>query len=166
MTKSRKKVWIRWSNAQDTALGTLAAETAIAVAALTSLTERARVASMDLWMRFHALTAGEASRLIVGIAHGSMSMTEIAECLQSAGNTPVDIPASEEARRPLRLFGFALDPGAPAADTGGRLQGHFKVGLTAEEAVGVNLFVYNNGSTALTTGGLVDTLAKYYLIPL
>ncbi len=101
--------------------------------------------------------------VIIGIADDELSVTEIAECLVAAG--PLDRNdnlANERAMRPV--FEIAQLPFVD--DTSETVQYVLPlekvVRWTFSNPEGWTLFAFNNGGSALTTGGVISLLNKFY----
>ncbi len=148
--KSRRFNLRRVRCSPELPLGTLASDTALTVklAGGTSTTPMV-VASVNLTWQISALTADEGP-LTVGLAHEDYTVAEIKECLEaSAAIDAGDQIAKERANRKIRIVGTIdsederLNEGKPLKT---KLNWFFPAGL------GVEIFVFNEQTGALTTG--------------
>lgn len=87
----------------DLALGTLVDNIVVKTPVLT-FGEDLFAISYDVVCAIQGQTAGQGP-LIVGMAHGDLSTTEIAEAIDAEVTDPDDIIAKERARRPVRRLG-------------------------------------------------------------
>ncbi len=138
------------------ALGTLADNT-ILRSGLTSLTDDFWVQSADLAWAIDGLVVGEGP-ILVGLAHGDLSITEIKEAIQASPTNRGDIVAREQARRPVRRIGM-FNP----QTTGGSLQlNHGEkvrtvVKMYLAEGIELNAWAFNLSGSVLTTGAVIRT---------
>lgn len=88
----------------DLALSTLVDNVLIDAAILT-FGEDCFVISADILVSVQGLTAGEGP-LVVGLAHGDLTTTEVQEAIDAEVTDPDDIIAKERARRPVRRIGI------------------------------------------------------------
>ncbi len=156
---------------EDQALGALAADAVIKIETDIALTEDFRLLKMELTAFVEGLTAGEGDGLHIGIADGELSTTEIKECLEAAGpQDRNDHQTMERANRPVWLIGRIL---AQLPEVAGALKIVFidrssspmmewTKRWTFSDPEGWELFVYNRGAGALTTGATVRTTSTSY----
>ncbi len=134
------------------ALGTLGSATAV-IEALTgaSVSAYRLVTAKGAWT-VTGLVAGEGP-IVVGYAHSDYTVVEIKECIESqASIDPGEKIAQERANRLVRIVG-SLTGQAQNLNDGKPI----KTRLNWLIATGdfVNMFSYNDGSSALTTGATV-----------
>lgn len=150
----------------SSALGALANSAAVIVNGLT-LQEDFRLLKSEMFVNITALTGGEASGLIFGIANGELTIAEIEEAIEANG--PLDLNdrlLKERATRNVKLLAgqgtdraestqerFVNDEGGPKIVSKHR--------WTYSNPEGWNYFVYNTGGS-LTTGGLLHVTATHF----
>ncbi len=150
------------------ALSTLGGESAIVITTDIVWGEDFRLLKTEFMALVEGLTAGQGSGLVIGIADGELTSTEIEECLQADGpGDRNDNLLTERANRPVWLIG-AVIPGSPSADelrfighNGGPLM-EWKKRWTFSNPEGLEFFVYNQSGVALTTGATVRLDATHY----
>lgn len=137
-------------------LGTLA-DNVVAIAALLSsvLGEDLYIISVDIYVSFRDTTGGEIL-LIVGLAHGDLTVTEILENLDAELTDPDDIIAKERARRPVRRFGVFNQVGAPEQGLNDGKKIRVPIRFSVGDGFNLNVFVVNRTGAALTTGGFLE----------
>ncbi len=140
----------------SSSLGTLASSVVIGASVGGTIHGRTKVTSCEATYGVFGLTAGEGP-LIVGVAHGDYSATEIKECLEALASwDPVDRVAGEQADRLVRQIGQfdgestdeVLNDGKPIKT---------KLNWTLEEGATFQLFIYNRSGATLTTGAQMST---------
>lgn len=148
-------------------LATLASEAAIIFSGSLAIENNFRTLKQEILASIEGLTAGEGNGLILGIANGELSVTEIAEAM--AVNGPLDRndrAAAEQAERVVKVLGgFAPN----SAGTGGSFRGDnggplivSKFRWTYSNPEGWNFFIYNNDAAALATGAVARMYATTY----
>ncbi len=142
------------------ALGALAKQTAIID---TTRIDNARlqgfrVLKIEYFMNIKSMTAGEGP-ILVGLAHG-MAATVIATGIGADPQRSGDPSEIENAERPT----FPLEILHANADGDGKVtaQGVWKNPWSIQEGTDLNWFVYNFGNADLTTGGIVQIIAKAF----
>ncbi len=163
--KDGKGVIIR-DNDQIT-LGALNANAAIKQANPLVLAEDFRMLKSEhfLTMESGTFVAGDGP-IVVGVANGELSVTEIAECLNTDGplnrNDRANQESAERAVFPFCQLDFiekavggveVLNQGLPVV---------FKKPWTYSNPEGWTLFAFNHGGSALTTGAILRNLSTYY----
>ncbi len=149
------------------ALTTIGALTAKIFAGLT-LGEDFRSMKIELVAHVDGITAGEGNGLMLGIANGELSATEITECINADG--PLDRndrAQQEEAERFCKTFAAAALQTATASVF--VFQGEFgnpfltvKPNWTFSNPEGWSFFVFNNDAAGLTIGAVVHLAATHY----
>ncbi len=149
------------------ALGTLGQNIAIKIdGASVAITEDFRLLKSEIFCEIDALTSGEGSGLMLGIADDELSTAEIAEAINLSG--PVDRNDNvntERAMRPVWLIS-ALDElgGATVGRFHGKSGGsmmEWKKRWTFSNPEGWVFFVWNE-KAALTTGATARLVATHY----
>lgn len=138
-------------------LTTLAAVTAITGALTSGVSDDVRLSSVETsfqWDDAKGTGGGENEDgpLIVGLAHGDYTTTEIEEYMKALSAVDFgDKIAAERSRRLIRVCGV-LSAMRPYL-----LMKKYKLNWTLSEGIGVNAFAYNASSgTALTTGSILS----------
>lgn len=132
------------------ALGTLNQDTVEADSLTPTLGRNLFVTSVKALWAIRGLTATEGP-IMVGVAHGDLTDTEILEQLQAEQSDPSDIIQAEKARRPVRKAGVfpglssneALNDGKPIK---------VKCMFPIDDADNIKAWAMNLGSGQLTTG--------------
>ncbi len=152
---------IIWDEIQIS-LGTLATETAVQVASRIDAArlQGFRLLRTEYFIRAKGLTGAD-DPIVVGLNH-DLTVTEVKECInadpQRSGDTTAD--AASRTKRPVwpfEVFGVYADGNGESV-----AKGVAKIGWSAPEGTTFNWFVYNFGSGPLTTGGIVDIIAKHF----
>jgi len=159
---------------QTVSLSTLADQAAIALTKLT-LTEDFRILKSEIFASIIALDDTDAvDGLLLGIANGALSATQIAEAI--AANGPLgrdDRDDEEEASRWVKVLSRLIvtpqgaNSGATAVagyfpgDNGGTMLVS-KDRWTYSDPAGWQFFVFNNTGAALTTGSQARLSAKHF----
>ncbi len=136
------------------ALGTLADDTVV----LTSLIgqnfgEYIFCISVDLLATITNLASGEVP-IVIGVAHGDLTVTEILEFLGAELTDPDDIIQKERSRRPVRRVAQYSDPtGAGAVNDGKKVRTTMK--FTVGNDHSVSFWAVNRSGAALTTGAII-----------
>ncbi len=147
------------------ALSTLGGESAIQVATDITWGEDFRLLKTEFLAVLDGVTTEEGQRLIIGVADGELTATEVGECLQADG--PGDRNenlAKERAQRPVWPVGAIVGAGLSArfvGHNGGTLM-EWKKRWTFSDPEGMSFFVYNQSGTALTTGATIRINATHY----
>ncbi len=141
-------------------LTTLATKTALAAVIVGAPNDTVRVSSVKLnnvWddMTGTGGTANEDGPLLIGVAHGDYSVTEIKEFLEAS--TSIDFGdkiAAERTRRLIRVIGTlsAMQISDPA--NGGLRK--IKLNWLLEEGSTLNIWAFNTGGSSLTTGSQLN----------
>jgi len=147
-------------------LATLAADAAIKLTSGITPKEDFRMLKAEIIAHVEGITTLEGTGLMIGIANGDLSVTEIAEAILADGpNDRNDRVKQEKAERFVKTFGL-LDK--QLSQTGGNFVGkggdrvlEVKPRWTFSDPEGWDLFIFNNGNT-LTTGATVELIATYY----
>ncbi len=148
----------------NVALLTLAAKTALLInGSLQSIKSTFLMKRIRHFLQLTGRTADDNGPIIVGCARGDASVSEINAALTEFNPTgPEDVTQSLTEDSAWVVFHNTIVPLVPKADQtfamsdpqwmsfGG------KNGIPALEDVGMQVFVYNSGSSALTTGSLIE----------
>jgi len=142
-------------------LTTLGAATAI-IASLTGTSGSSyRAVSVKGVWTLTGLTAGEGP-ITVGYSHGDYSTTEIKEYLESATSINVGLKVEQEkSRRLIRVVGTFASSGNAALNNGNPIKTRLNWLIT--ETKNVSLFVWNEGTGALTTGASVNMVGTMWV---
>ncbi len=131
----------------------------------TNLTEDFRILKTEYWVSWNpVITDGQEGPVIVGMAAGGLSATEIEECLEADPTDTSDAPESEQVMRAVwPLEQFILYNDTTGVDYGSVIsaQGTFNPKWTMPNPSGWSWWVYNQ-STALLTGGAFFFFAKHF----
>ncbi len=144
-------------------VGALAAEDLISSTMVTFGNE-AYLISADLTWAWSGQQSNSQGPIVVGVAHGDYSATEIEEWIEAIGSAdPNDKIAQEQSRRLCRMAGTL--PGnldfVSVLNDGNvtRLKLKFKV----QDAGTLQAFAYNTGSATITTGSALVITGKLFL---
>ncbi len=141
------------------ALGTLADATVLR-SGLTNLSDDFWFQSADLMFTLDGLTPGEAP-IMVGVAHGDLSVVEIKEAIEAKPTNRGDIVAREQARRPVRQVGtFAGQVVNDTLNDGKPIRVPLK--MYVAEGIELNMFSFNRSGAVLTTGATVSINGVLY----
>lgn len=150
------------------ALTTLGAATAILIGTKLAMETGYRILRSDCWGEVSGLTAGEGRSLIFGLAHGDLTVAEIAAAVKSNGPLDDDnVQGQEQAVRPVYIAGYGrIESGATALQFVGP-EGSISMQLKPrytfpDRGIGWNWFVYNFDASPLTTGAIVTFLARNF----
>lgn len=144
------------------ALGTLGANIAITGALTGAADGQYRIMSAKQTWSMDDHTAAEGP-IMVGYAHSDYSVTEIKEALEAAASISLgNKVAQEQANRLVRLVGVlggevdseALNDGKPITT---KLNWAIPIGQN------VNIFAYNDGLAALSTGSVVHAMGDIWV---
>ncbi len=159
------------------AVGTLASDTALLIGTKLNMTDHFRMLRSEVNAVISAVTATPAQQtgMLLGLASGDLTITEINECLEVNG--PVarsDVVGGNRSERPVWLIGAFerediadtianLVPLAGFADEKGGVRGAVVMPrwTFGDAGVGWNFFLWNNGP-APTTGANVRLMAKSF----
>ncbi len=144
------------------ALLTLAEDTAIKFGSGITIAEDFRMLKAEVFAFVEGLTAGDGEGLMIGIANGDLTVTEIAEAIIVDG--PVnrnDRVKTERAERFVKVFGLLNDLQHFFSGENGGRQMNVKPRWTFSNPEGWDFFIYNAGS-ALTTGATAKLVGTYY----
>ncbi len=152
---------------EELALTTLASDTATTVEFADTVNERTYAISMDVQVQLDNLTVGEGP-IEVGIAHSDYTAAEIEAYLENAGSwNEGDLVSQEVGRRKIRSFGTIFGAGAlggqPVLNDGKPMR--VRLGFLLLQGQGLEMFVYNHGEGALTTGSRVKISGTVWLRP-
>ncbi len=155
-------------NVDNVALGTLAARNALAIeSALTGLTATFLVKRVRYFLALEGLTSDEGP-LIIGCANGDATSAELTTAMNVTNTAgPADTTQSltqDQAWIILRETLEALDTHdgvGVRADTTGKWHTMPGRGIPMPEGQGIQCFIFNADSSALTTGALVKGLIEY-----
>lgn len=138
-------------------IGALATRTAISEAMDSTVDEKTLVSSIQAtWSLSNWTAAPDDGPLTVGIAHSDYSSAEIEECLENIGGwSRGDLVSQEQSKRLVRIIGtFNTESGASTGvyvlNDGKPIKA--KLNWTLVTGQTLQLFVYNSGPSALTTG--------------
>ncbi len=148
------------------ALSTLGGESAIVVTTDITWGEDFRLLKTEFTAIVEGLTSTEGNGLLIGLADGELTATEIEECLQADGpGDRNDNAPAERANRPVWIIG-AVDPASESTLRFKGARGDFlmewKKRWTFSNPEGLEFFVYNQSGNALTTGATVRINATHY----
>ncbi len=120
--------------------------------------------SMDVICAMHAHTPGEGP-IVFGVAHSDYTAAEIEEFMEaSASWQKGNKIANEQARRKVRIVGSFQGELAEETINDGQKQ-RIKLGFVIEDGKGLQLFAYNEGSSTLTTGTVLELKGAAFLKP-
>ncbi len=151
---NRRKNFVAIPFFSEMALGTLGDDTVVLTSIIGSnFLEDIFCISIDLLATITDLANGEVP-IVVGFAHGDLTVTEILEFLGAELVDPDNIIQRERARRPVRRTGQFSDP------TGaGHLADGLKVRTTLKFSIGndhsLSFWAVNRSGAALTTGSII-----------
>jgi len=147
-------------------LGTIAGAAALLIGTKLATTEDFRILKSEVFAAITGATAGELVGLLIGIADGDLTTTEIEEAIELNG--PLDRHATIESERSMRfvkLFGAVVRESAGSelvfVAEGGAAMMEVKPRWTFGLGKSWNWFVYNLAA-APTTGASVQLRAKSF----
>lgn len=149
----------------DISLGALATY-AVANGVPFTLDEDFRILSMDVWAVWQSVQDADDEKLVMlHLASGDLSATEVQECLSASPAHPDDRPPIEHSHRPVWPLGLFTVPAQFTANNHvGYLNGtghaHWSKRWTFDENVSFRFCVHTE--EALNTGSSVDIFAKIY----
>ncbi len=143
-------------------LSTLAADT-VKLATAPTLSQDVLILSVDTIHTIRDLTAGEGP-LEFGVADASLTVTEIAECLDASPAHKNDVPAVEHAKRKVRSIGmFDGAVGAEKFNEGRPRRIKLNWLIPASQSF-PNFWVRNRSGATLTTGAIVEMNNRFYCV--
>ncbi len=151
----------------NVALLTLASRTALAIATdhATALNEAFLMKKVRMILNLRAITAGQAGRLLIGMARGTVSVTSIKSAME---NNIFERNKKEQAIKRDVLF-ETLTPvtwesfdGINAIYDSGMISLGGGKGIPFDDDLGWQWFVWNVSSGALATGSICDFHATYW----
>ncbi len=147
------------------ALGAFANEAGIIIGTKLVTLERFRIIKAELYAAITGLTTGEGTGLLIGLADGDLSLTEIEEAIENNGPLgPNDQVLEARADRFTKWFGAVdRETGDHALfenDDGGHMMAK-TIRWTMARTKSWNWFVYNLGPV-LTTGATVNIRSKLF----
>ncbi len=136
----------------------------VKLSALSALAQQHYAISCDLMWTIEDLTAGEVP-IVVGLASGDLSATEVKECLEASPTSASDRIPKEQATRPVRRAGVfnAQDPGATHMVLRNGASFRTKLGIVQSDGVDLNVFAHNKSGATLTTGALLSCFGTLYI---
>jgi len=159
--RSRKKNFVAIPFNTAITVGAPVADAVVAVDALgNDLGEDLYLISLDAaWsIRDHTVAEGP---LQVGVAHGDLSVTEIAEAINAEMTDPDDIIQKERSRRPVRKAGaFAGLSSEEVLENGAMVRTKCKFSIG--DGHNLSLWVINSSGATLTTGTLINIIGTLY----
>ncbi len=134
-----------------------------------AIAEDFRMLKSEIVAKWQGGTAGDAKGLILGVADGALSQTEVEAAIEADGPLSPGAAAmdtAEVAMRPVWFIGVADDTQGKTDltfrnDQGGGLL-EFKPRWTFRATSSWVFFVYNSSGLLMTTGSDVDITAKHF----
>ncbi len=132
-----------------------------------AVTQNGFCTSSTILSQLSALTSGEGTGLMLGVANGDLNDGEIEEAIEAQGPFFKDqVPQHDRAARMVRMVGPI---GPQAHETPSTLLTHFeffdhyptRIGFSEDKANMLRWFVYNAGPAALTTGSSVQLVLMH-----
>lgn len=158
--RRRRPLWVPGIK-EGLSLGTLAASALTTGSFANTLSERAYLISMDVVLVQSGFTAQEGP-IIVGVSHSDYTSAEVEEWFEASAQWAIgDLIAQEAMKRKCRLIGTLGDPANDPLFNDGKPV-RVKCGWWIEEGQTVQIWVYNDGTAALTTGAIVELNGKAY----
>jgi len=149
-----------WPVNEQISLGTLADEVVVSQTLL-NLEQQAWISSADLTWALREFTAGEGP-IQVGLAAGSLTVTEIKEGLEASPSSQSDVTANEQAKRRIRDAGSFNGSGAIEVLNDGKPIRSKIRWMAGMNAMDVDFWAKNRGGAALTTGAVIEVTGKVY----
>ncbi len=145
------------------ALSTLAAQTALLIGTKLAMDEDFRMLKAQVHCHISSLDAGDANKLILGLADGNLTVGQIGEAILAAGPlNPNEQPEAERAMRPVFWVGaIALGSVFKDINTNSPIC-VVKPRWTFQDTESWNWFVYNQSAGALTTGATALLITKCF----
>ncbi len=161
--KDGKGVIFRQSLSQ--ALGTLDNAAGILIGTKPAILERFRIIKSEAWSTINALTSGEGVGIILGLADGDFSISEIEQAIETNGPLgPNDLPNAAQAERFIMFVGMTDGEVGTTQVFENEKGGHSMentVRWTFARTKSWNWFAYNLGDQ-LTTGSTLVLRAKSF----
>ncbi len=154
------------------ALGTFGAATVISATVIDTVIEKAWCSSVKCSYALSGYTAAVGDGpLVVGVAHGDYTSTEIEEWVQSIDSwEETDQIGQEIGRRKIRRIGqFEIPPTTTPEDSVSLNDGKMittKCKYVLSTGQTVRFWVFNTGTSALTTGAIVSVQGHANLWPM
>ncbi len=143
------------------ALLTLADQTVLKIT-LAAVTQECYAISAHLLWGFRGGTSANGP-VMLGMAHGDYSVTEIKECLEADTTSQGTKIEQEQSRRQIRDVGYVPD----LVQTNQRFnQGNIKktkLGFNIEDGQSIDGFVYNLFGAPLDTGAILEVTGKIFV---
>ncbi len=155
--RSRKQFSLRRVRVTPTrSLSTLGANLAIVTGTTGGSTSAYRAVSLKGTWTKSGGTLGEGP-IIVGFAHSNYTVTEIKECLESSSSIAVGLKIEQEqSNRLVRIVGTFGSKTDESLRNGLPVKTRLNWLIPASgSGVEVNIFAYNDGGSALTTGTVI-----------
>ncbi len=157
------------SEVKTQALGTLNNQVALLIGTKVALTEEFRMLKSQISAFAQGMTDGDIEGLHFGLAHGDLSVAEIAAVLVAEPTSSAEIDENQVALRPVWLIG-ALDANQSAVSgyfvdlwgNGSPAGMVIKPRWTFKRTTSWNWFIWNNTGSNLQTGGTVRMVAKSF----
>ncbi len=141
-------------------VGALTAQSAITVNSKIdpSRLQGFRVLRTEWYLGMRSATTGDGP-FVVGLSH-DLTGDEVSTCIGGDPQRSNDPVESEEANRPV----WAITALHPNADGDGKIVDHgvTKIGWSIPEGTSLKWWVMNGGNITLTTGAVVNILAKHF----
>ncbi len=151
--------------ARGQAIGALASEAAIILGTNTAILERFRIIKLEVYAVINAMTTGEGTGLLFGIADGDFSISEIEAAIEVTGPLgPNDNVLEEVAERYVKILGAVDRETGTEAIFENEKGGHKmerNIRWTFARTKSWNFFIYNLGA-AFTTGATCNLRATSY----
>ncbi len=146
-------------------MGALASNDLVSTAFATLLDQEVYAISMDVIATKSSLGALGEGPLIIGVAHSDYTAAEIEEWLEaSASWAKGNKIAQEQARRKCRQIGiFGSVDETDILNDGKPLR--VKLGFPIESGSGLQLWVFNDSGSTMTTGTTIELAGKAFLAP-
>ncbi len=167
MSKQRKKYnrrrnFIAIPFNAELALAALTSKTVLTIGALIAVFgEDIYLISLDWLASVRSRTADEGP-IVIGLAHGDLSVAEIGENLDAELTTPDDIIARERNRRPVRRLGIFGNAGAASERLNNGVMKRSKIGFSIGNGHELNFWARNQDAATLTTGVIFDIVGTLY----
>ncbi len=146
----------------EQALATLATDTALVVSSTGNSDGQYRAITMKCSWVLTGITEGEGP-ITVGYAHSDYTVTEIKECLEATAAINLgDKGAQERANRLVRIVGTLRGVGGSSALNDGKPIST-KLNWLINVGKQVNIFMFNEDTTLLTTGAFVNVAGDMWI---
>ncbi len=145
------------------AVGALAGSDLGSTAFATLLDQECWAISMDVIASTPTIGATAEGPLVIGVAHSDYSAAEIEEWYEAETSWQKgDKIAQEKAKRKCRQVAILM---TNQVITNDGLPIRVKLGFAIEDGKGLQLWVYNDSSTTMTTGTIAELSGKIFLSP-